>query len=139
MHDEHDHHHDRDEPERPAPPPELDPALLAPEFERTRRDAAHVRNYGDAFRAYLDLDLAGPGRPDVQDFLKRYLGHFPDRSSFVRSRLDALGWSNALAAFVLEQGMWPEDVHWNETALWDHLADQYRLVERFGGVHAFRV
>ena len=104
-----------------------------------KRYAEIARDRGEAFLAYqeLRLDVEPDAAPD--DFVNRYLGHWPDRPSFIRSRVDALGWTHALKHFVAEQDMWHKDLEWDDGVLWDHFADRYGLIERFGGVHAFRI
>ncbi len=121
-----------------APPPEHDPVTLDTLVPR-RRYAEAAGGYGEAFLAYLDLDLAEPvHRSEVTDFVERYVGHFADRWSFLRSQLDDLGWSAAFTHFKAEQGIWPDDLRWDPEVLWEHMGERYATSEQFGGVHVFR-
>lgn len=103
-----------------------------------RRYAEAAGGFGEAFLAYLELDLPEPAEGEAKDFLERYLGFYPDRETFIRERLTNLGWTAALSRTLVENGIWPQDVRWNGFALWEHFSRMYGLVERFGGVHAFR-
>lgn len=121
-----------------AAPPEQDAATLDALVPR-RLYAEAAGGYGEAFLAYLDLDLAEPVHgSEVTDFVERYVGHFADRWSFLRSQLDDLGWSAAFTHFKAEQGIWPDDLRWDPEVLWEHMGERYAICEQFGGVHVFR-
>lgn len=136
------------QPEDALPAPDA-PAAAPPEHGATtldtlvprRRYAEAAGGYGEAFLAYLDLDLdlAEPVHgSEVTDFVERYVGHFADRWSFLCSQLDDLGWSAAFTHFKAEQGIWPDDLRWDPEVLWEHMGERYATSEQFGGVHVFR-
>ena len=126
--------------ERPPLADDTVPERFAAALGKLRALEEAAGGYGPAFLAYLELDLPEPPiGSELTDFLDRYIGYYPDRESFTRSRLDSLGWSQALAAFEAEQGMWSDDLVWDPGVLWEHLSETHGLVERFGGVHAFRI
>lgn len=120
-------------PEAPAAaPPEHDAAVLDILVPR-RRYAEAAGGYGEAFLAYLDLDLAEPVHgSEVTDFVERYVGHYPDRQGFLRSRLDESDGSAAPAHLTATQAGENEDV------VWERMNERYALSEQFGGVHVFR-
>lgn len=117
---------------------DLDPKLLDAALDAMRRYEASGRGHGEAFFAYLQLRPDLPDHIDEEeDFRERFVGRYADRWSLIRDRLDHFGWSQAAATFKAEQGMWPDDLNWDQGVLWEHFTELYSVVERSGGIYVF--
>ena len=97
-----------------------------------------VKEYGEAFLAYLTLPNVDVADPQIVDhFIDLYAGHYESRKALVESQIDSLGWIEALAMFREREGIWEDDLTWDYDELWRHCLEVYSVNERFGGVHVF--
>jgi hypothetical protein len=93
---------------------------------------------GSALDAYLTLrDVDGSSSDLVQDFHADYRGTFNSFEEAAQEQLHALGWVEALTAMLDSNGIPPEFVAWNLSAISDLMAEVYDIVHRDGRVYLF--
>ncbi|MBD8467092.1 hypothetical protein IFU30_12510 [Plantibacter sp. CFBP 8798] len=93
---------------------------------------------GSALDAYLTLRSVDGSSSDLeQDFHADYRGTFNSFEEAAQEQLKSLGWLEALTAMLESNGIPPEFVSWNLSAISDLMAEVYDIVHRNGRVYLF--
>jgi hypothetical protein len=113
---------------------------IIPDFSgETDAPLAGLRDgFGSALDAYLTLRGVDGSSSDIeQDFHADYRGTFNSLEEAAQEQLQALGWVEALTAMLDSNGIPPEFITWNLSAIADLMAEVYDIVHRGGCVYLF--
>ncbi|MDQ1124863.1 hypothetical protein [Microbacterium trichothecenolyticum] len=93
---------------------------------------------GASFAAYLLLPDTTPAAPDVLDrFYNSYADAWETFAEFRHDVLEALGWLEALAKVMNEQGIPEDHITWNHPVIDRQILDTYDVVHLDGWWHVF--
>lgn len=134
-------------PERPRGDPHFGPESAA-SVERSLtqlkdpddalRLLAAVEENGAAFAAYLMLEDTDLSDVAISErFHDSYVDAWERSGQFRSDVLEALGWTDALAAFMTEQGIPPGHLTWSHAEVDARIHETYELVHLDGWWHAF--
>lgn len=94
--------------------------------------------YGEPFAAYAMEHSGGEhGERLLTEFEEFYVASFPDAETCIDEFLDAMGWSQALDAFKVEQGI-DCPLEFDRSCIWERYKEAWEVIEtRNGAVHVF--
>jgi hypothetical protein len=97
-----------------------------------------LTRWGYAFVAFSQLHLPELHTPDVLTaFEDLYSGSYDSLEAVAEGQIEALGWTDALERFQLEQGITDELLDWNYHAVLHQLSLVLSMIEVDGKVHLF--
>jgi hypothetical protein len=113
--------------------------IIPDSYGETEAPFAGIRDgVGSALDAYLTLRGVDGSSTDLeQDFHADYRGTYDSLEEAAQEQLQALGWVEALTAMLDSNGIPPEFVTWNLSAISDLMAEVYDIVHRDARVYLF--